>query len=229
MLGAVRAGGRVDLLLHAAGLEVSRRLADKPQPEFDRVFDVKADGWFNLLAALGPTPIAAAAVFSSIAGRFGNAGQTDYAAANELLAKSVSDLVRRRPGCRGLVLDWTGWAGIGMASRGSIPKLLEAAGIDLLRPDLGIPILRRELADARRLPRAGRRRPARRHARGAPTPAAASTPPRSPAGAPRPGRWSARSPVSACTAVSRSPPVSIPRPSPSSTTIASTARRCCRG
>jgi acyl carrier protein len=145
-LAPVVAGRRVDLVLHAAGLEISRRLADKPQAEFDRVFDVKADGWFNLLAALGSTPIAAVAAFSSIAGRFGNAGQTDYAAANELLAKSISNLVRRRPGTRGLVLDWTGWAEIGMASRGSIPQLLRAAGIDLLRPEQGIPVLRRELA-----------------------------------------------------------------------------------
>jgi len=145
-LADVRAGGRVDLLVHAAGLEVSRRLADKPQPEFDLVFDVKADGWFNLLAGLGETPLGAVAVFSSIAGRFGNPGQTDYAAANELLAKSVSNLVRDRPGTRGLVLDWTGWAEIGMASRGSIPQLLAAAGVDLLPPAQGLPLLRRELA-----------------------------------------------------------------------------------
>ena len=80
--------------MHAAGLEISHFLPDKPQAEFDLVFDVKADGWFNLLRALGDTPIGSAVVFSSIAGRFGNAGQTDYAAANDLLCKSVSQLRR---------------------------------------------------------------------------------------------------------------------------------------
>ena len=45
--------------------------------------------------ALGDAPLGAAVVFSSIAGRFGNAGQTDYSAANDLLCKSVSHLRTR--------------------------------------------------------------------------------------------------------------------------------------
>ena len=32
-----------------------------------------------------------------------------------------------------------------MASRGSIPKVMEAAGIDMLPPEHGIPVVRREL------------------------------------------------------------------------------------
>ena len=134
---------RVDVLMHAAGLEISHFLPDKPQAEFDLVFDVKAGGWLNLLRALDGTPIGSAVVFSSIAGRFGNAGQTDYAAANDLLCKSVSQL--RRAGTRGIALDWTAWAGIGMASRGSIPKMMEAAGIDMLPPAAGVAVVRREL------------------------------------------------------------------------------------
>src|SRR6185436_7096080 len=34
---------------------------------------------------------------------------------------------------------------IGMATRGSIPKLMELAGIDMLPPEAGIPTIRREL------------------------------------------------------------------------------------
>jgi NAD(P)-dependent dehydrogenase (short-subunit alcohol dehydrogenase family) len=62
-----RSAGRVDVLVHAAGLEVSRLVADKAPEEFDLVFDVKADGWFNLLHAIGDRPLGAAVVFSSIA------------------------------------------------------------------------------------------------------------------------------------------------------------------
>ncbi|MEM9746736.1 MAG: SDR family NAD(P)-dependent oxidoreductase, partial [Actinomycetota bacterium] len=72
--------GRVDVLLHAAGLEISRNLPDKEQREFDLVFDVKSDGWFNVFHAAQDMPIGATVVFSSVAGRFGNQGQTDYAA-----------------------------------------------------------------------------------------------------------------------------------------------------
>ncbi len=137
--------GRIDVLLHAAGTERSHFLPDKEAREFDLVFDVKSDGWFNLLHAIGDMPLGATVAFSSIAGRFGNAGQTDYSAANDLLCKISSSFRTTRPGTRGIVIDWTAWGGIGMATRGSIPKMMELAGIDMLPPDAGIPLIRREL------------------------------------------------------------------------------------
>ncbi len=137
-------GDRIDVLLHAAGLEISHFLPDKPQREYDLVFDVKANGWFNLVHALGSAEVGAMVVFSSIAGRFGNGGQTDYSAANDLLCKGMSAL-RRGGNTRGVAIDWTAWAGIGMASRGSIPKMMEMAGIDMLPAEIGVPIVRREL------------------------------------------------------------------------------------
>jgi hypothetical protein len=46
-------------------------------------------------------------------------------------------------GVRAIAIDWTAWASIGMASRGSIPKIMEASGIDMLPPEIGVPIERR--------------------------------------------------------------------------------------
>ena len=140
-----RTAGKVDVLIHAGGLEISRSLPDKKPEEFDLVFDVKADGWFNLMSAIGDMPLGAAVVFSSIAGRFGNGGQADYSAANDLLCKSISALRRTRPEAFGIATDWTAWGGIGMATRGSIPTVMAAAGIDMLPPEVGIPVVRREL------------------------------------------------------------------------------------
>jgi NAD(P)-dependent dehydrogenase (short-subunit alcohol dehydrogenase family) len=137
--------GRIDVLLHAAGIERSHFLPDKDAREFDLIFDVKSDGWFNLLHAIGDMPLGATVAFSSIAGRFGNAGQTDYSAANDLLCKITSSFRTTRPSTRGIVIDWTAWGGIGMATRGSIPKMMEMAGIDMLPPEAGIPLIRREL------------------------------------------------------------------------------------
>ncbi len=136
---------RVDALVHAAGLEISRRLAEKEPAEYDLVFDVKADGWFNLMAGLGSVPIGATVVFSSVAGRFGNAGQADYSAANDLLCKATAAVGRERPETFGIALDWTAWGDIGMATRGSIPTVMAAAGIDMLPAAAGIPVVRREL------------------------------------------------------------------------------------
>jgi len=147
VIDQVRAGsGRIDVLLHAAGMERSHVLPDKSPGEFDLVFDVKSDGWFNLLHAIGDMPLGTTVAFSSIAARFGNRGQTDYSAANDLLCKIASNFRTTRPGTRAIAIDWTAWAGIGMAARGSIPKVMEAAGIDMLPREAGIPLIRRELA-----------------------------------------------------------------------------------
>ena len=137
--------GRIDVLLHAAGLEISRNLPDKEPREYDLVFDVKSDGWFNVFRAAHDMPIAATVVFSSVAGRFGNQGQTDYSAANDLLCKITSNMRRNRPETRALALDWTAWGGIGMATRGSIPKIMEMAGVQMLPPEAGVAWIRREL------------------------------------------------------------------------------------
>jgi NAD(P)-dependent dehydrogenase (short-subunit alcohol dehydrogenase family) len=116
--------GRIDVLLHAAGIERSHFLPDKDAREFDLIFDVKCDGFFNLLHAVGDMPLGATVAFSSIAGRFGNAGQADYSSANDLLCKITSSFRTTRPTTRGIAIDWTAWGGIGMATRGSIPKMM---------------------------------------------------------------------------------------------------------
>ena len=136
---------RIDVLVHAAGIEISHLLPDKSPREFDLVFDVKSDGWFNLMHAIGDMPLGATVAFTSVAGRFGNGGQTDYSAANDMLCKLTSHLRRTRPATRGIAVDWTAWTGIGMATRGSIPKMMELAKIDMLGPDAGVPVVRREL------------------------------------------------------------------------------------
>ncbi len=140
-----RTHGRIDILIHAAGVEISKILPDKPAAQFDLVYDIKADGFFTLLRAAQGMPIGATLCFSSVAGRFGNNGQTDYSAANDLLCKLTSYVRQRSIVERASVIDWTAWGEIGMATRGSIPTIMQAAGIDMLAPEVGIPTVRREL------------------------------------------------------------------------------------
>ena len=61
------------------------------------------------------------------------------------MCKITSNMRAWRPDTRAIVIDWTAWGGIGMATRGSIPKIMEMAGIDMLPPEAGIPTIRREL------------------------------------------------------------------------------------
>jgi acyl transferase domain-containing protein/NAD(P)-dependent dehydrogenase (short-subunit alcohol dehydrogenase family)/acyl carrier protein len=137
--------GRIDVILHAAGLERSRSLDRKPVEEFDLVFRVKADGLFNLLAATRDMDVKAIVGFSSVAGRFGNAGQADYSSGNDFMCKALSWWAASRPGSLGIALDWTAWGGIGMATRGSVPEIMKRAGIDMLSPAEGLPVIRHAL------------------------------------------------------------------------------------
>ena len=139
--------GSVDVLVHAAGVEHSRRLENKPLEEFVGTIAVKATGFYHLfhsLAKKGALPKAVVA-FSSVAGRFGNAGQTDYAAANDLLCKMVSAIRNQYPEMKAIALDWGAWADVGMASRGFIPNLMARAGIDMLSPAEAAPQVYKEL------------------------------------------------------------------------------------
>ncbi len=77
---------------------------------------VKADGLFNVLHAAGDLPLGTVVGFSSVAGRFGNAGQTDYSAANDLLCKVLSGL-RHGPARRPGAWPSTGPPGAGSAWR----------------------------------------------------------------------------------------------------------------
>ena len=109
--------GKIDVLLHAGGLLIDRTLPNKEPNQFNLVFDVKADGFFSLIRAAKGMPIGATVSFSSVAGRFGNNGQSDYSSANDLLCKISSSMRSWRPDTRGIAIDWTAWGEIGMASR----------------------------------------------------------------------------------------------------------------
>jgi malonyl CoA-acyl carrier protein transacylase len=123
----------LDVVVHGAGVEESRQLQDKDEAGFKRVFDGKAVGGLALMGALPPDAFFVS--MGSIAGRFGNAGQVDYAAANEAMAA----VCRTRP--RSLHVCWTAWGDVGMAVRGGMETLLTTRGIELLPAPAGAALL----------------------------------------------------------------------------------------
>jgi NAD(P)-dependent dehydrogenase (short-subunit alcohol dehydrogenase family) len=144
VLGAVRREfGPVRGLVHGAGVLADARIEDKTDEQFDRVWGTKVAGLRNLLAAVGPGDLRVLVLFSSSSGRFGRAGQVDYAAANEMLNKMARRLARLRPGCRVVSVNWGPWDG-GMVNP-ALKKLFEAEGIGLIVPEAGADFLVREL------------------------------------------------------------------------------------
>jgi hypothetical protein len=75
--------------------------------------------------------------FGSIAGLFGNAGQSDYGLANDLLASTVRAIGERYPGLRAQTVEWTAWIGTGMVRREEAKRFTDA-GLTPLDPDSGV-------------------------------------------------------------------------------------------
>jgi len=135
-------GRKITGLIHGAGLEDSKLVGQKDSSVFDKVVRVKIDGWQCMLAACGASGAEHprfAACFTSVAGRFGNGGQTDYAAANSVLDAEMARLTASGV-CRAVAIGWTGWRDVGMATRGSIEAVFAAAGIDTLSVEQGVEI-----------------------------------------------------------------------------------------
>ncbi len=139
--GIYREHGRLDGVIHGAGIIEDKLLADKDPESFDRTFDTKVDSAFILSRRLRPDTLKFLVFFGSVAGRFGNRGQADYAAANEVLNKLAVYLDRRWPG-RMVSINWGPWEKTGMVSA-EVQKQLAERGMRLIPPSIG----RRMFAD----------------------------------------------------------------------------------
>ena len=104
--------GRIDGVIHGAGLQQDAFLLRKTEVQFRTVFETKVLGLRNLLAATAGDPLRRIFCFSSAAARFGLPGQVDFAAANEAMSKVCWEEFRRREGrCAVKALDWGPWGG----------------------------------------------------------------------------------------------------------------------
>jgi NAD(P)-dependent dehydrogenase (short-subunit alcohol dehydrogenase family) len=135
--------GRLDAIIHGAGVIEDRLMRDKTRDSFDRVFDTKVAGARALLAH-ARDDLRLVVFFSSVSGVFGNRGQTDYAAANEALDHLARDLARTRPRTRVLSVAWGPWGGTGMISP-ELEREYAQRGVGLIDPEAGVARLLAEL------------------------------------------------------------------------------------
>ncbi len=144
--GTYERHGRLDGVVHGAGVLEDRFLRDKTPESFERVFGTKVDAARTLARVLRPD-VGFLVLFGSIAGVFGNRGQIDYAAANDALdtlARRASEHLTGRV----VSVDWGPWAGTGMVSA-ELEREYERRGIGLIDPDDGVACLLHELRSGR--------------------------------------------------------------------------------
>jgi NAD(P)-dependent dehydrogenase (short-subunit alcohol dehydrogenase family)/acyl carrier protein len=138
--------GPIRGLVHGAGVIEDRLISDKQLAQFGRVFDTKVAGLRNLLAAVEANDLRFLALFSSVSGRFGRQGQSDYAAANEVLNKAAQRISRSLPGCRVVSLAWGPWQG-GMVTP-ALEQEFRRIGVGLIPLEAGALALVEELSSA---------------------------------------------------------------------------------
>jgi acyl transferase domain-containing protein/NAD(P)H-dependent flavin oxidoreductase YrpB (nitropropane dioxygenase family) len=127
--------GRIDGVIHGAGILEDRLLSQKTRESFDRVFETKVESALTLAEKLRPD-VGFVAFFGSVSGAFGNKGQIDYAAANDSLDKLAWWMGQRLAG-RVVSIDWGPWAGAGMVSP-ELSREYERRGIGLIEPREGL-------------------------------------------------------------------------------------------
>jgi NAD(P)-dependent dehydrogenase (short-subunit alcohol dehydrogenase family) len=146
--------GRIDAVLFGAGLIEDRLIVDKTRESLSRVFDTKVDGAFFFARHIRPQTLKFLALFSSVAGRYGNRGQTDYGAANEVLNRFAWQLQSwLGESVKVTAVNWGAWArttnGPGMLTPETARQFRER-GLRLIEPHEGCGFLWNELLYAPR-------------------------------------------------------------------------------
>jgi len=142
----VRRHGSMAGVVHGAMVEESRALEEKRGEAVKATLAVKLNGLANLLELAERHRLGFVVAFGSIAGRLGNVGQADYAAANAAMARLLAAFATEHPEVRCATLEWSAWSGIGAAADPSAAALLSDAGVVPMSPEEGARFFVDELA-----------------------------------------------------------------------------------
>lgn len=141
--------GKISAILHGAGVLADKLIAQKSDQQFNQVFQTKVLGLKNLLEATQQDKIKFLLLFSSVAARFGNVGQCDYAMANEVLNKiAQQEQQLRGKNCLVKSFNWGPWES-GMVTP-QLKILFQQRGIHLLSMTEGTELFTNELTDTER-------------------------------------------------------------------------------
>ncbi len=135
--------GKIDAVIHGAGVIEDAFIKDKSLESFDRVFRTKVDSALVLSRKLQLESLKYFVLFSSVVGRTGNAGQADYVAANEVLNKLAGTLQQKCAG-RVVSIGWGPWRA-GMA-RPELETMFAKYGWAMIEVADGVTNFRQEFA-----------------------------------------------------------------------------------
>ena len=143
--------GRLDGVLHSAGVIADDFILKKSGAKFREVLAPKVIGTYNLDQASRDVELDFFVLFSSLAGALGNLGQADYAAANGFMDRFAAYRNRQvaagaRRG-RTRSINWPLWEAGGMGVDAATRELLrQTTGMEPMRTETGLRAFYRSLA-----------------------------------------------------------------------------------
>jgi malonyl CoA-acyl carrier protein transacylase len=121
--------GRIDGIIHGAGVLRDGFLSQMTQEDFSLVADVKFLGAWNLFSAAEGAGLRFFVGLSSVAAIQGNPGQANYAAANRMMSALLRYLGRKNGAIRFKALMLPPVEGAGMAKNPEVRDLLKRRGV----------------------------------------------------------------------------------------------------
>ncbi|HHZ65692.1 MAG TPA: SDR family NAD(P)-dependent oxidoreductase, partial [Flavobacteriales bacterium] len=127
--------GSITGIIHGAGRLADKLIENKTEADFDAVFDVKVQGLLAVTQCINIEEIKQVVLFSSVAGFYGNVGQTDYAIANEILNRLAHLFKKNHPDVHVVSINWGAWDS-GMVSP-ELKKIFNESNVSLVPTDEG--------------------------------------------------------------------------------------------
>ena len=118
--------GRIDVLLHAAGIERSQAYPKRSPANSIWCSTSRATACSTCCTPLGKCRWARRLRSVRLPDASATPDRPTTVRPTTCSCKITSSFRTTRPATRGIAIDWTAWGGIGMATRGSIPKMMEA-------------------------------------------------------------------------------------------------------
>ena len=138
--------GQIDGIIHGAGLLDDKYIERKTSQKFLNVYQVKTVP-MQVIAEASLSELKFLALFSSIVSVVGNPGQSDYAAANNVLdhyARQLPNSLVSLSGTRIFSINWGPWQGTGMVTQ-DVKKALQERGMAFIPMNQGVECFLNEL------------------------------------------------------------------------------------
>jgi phthiocerol/phenolphthiocerol synthesis type-I polyketide synthase E len=148
--GALQQWGRIDGVIHAAGIPGKGQLASRKTPDdVEAVFAAKVSGLEVLTTLLGDRELDFMALMSSVNAVVGAPGLADYASANAYMDAFAESSIASRSWRRVVSVNWGAWRDVGMAADLAADSLRRDDRNDdlasAIAPEAGVAILERVL------------------------------------------------------------------------------------